>query len=271
MTKMSKAYVETTILTNVLLKPGSAKETSANLALARYDETLLPVYSIKEWKNGPLDHYAFVHDKLVQTKSLAATITAMNAISAHYKPYKKSTSYEAFEAAAHGQITQSKSGQSSTNLDFEMSDRYRLALASLIIRSWRKRRKVTTKTIQDLECYIEASPRLGRDGYFDLKPQKCERDRRCCLWDRLRARPKILRALREAIPESSNRLEDQNRRKTLKQLINTPKIPITEEQCRWLGDAVFAFFCPDDAVVLTTNIKDHKPLAEAIGKTAEQP
>jgi hypothetical protein len=31
----------------------------------------------------------------------------------------------------------------------------------------------------------------------------------------------------------------------------------------------FCFFCPDDAVMLTTNLKDHKPLAEGIGKQAE--
>jgi hypothetical protein len=87
----------------------------------------------------------------------------------------------------------------------------------------------------------------------------------------LKVRPDILRALRDAIPESSARDEDRNRRKVLKQLINTPKLPLTEQQCRWLGDAIFAFFCPEDAVILTTNIKDHKPLAEAIGKIAEQP
>ena len=34
---------------------------------------------------------------------------------------------------------------------------------------------------------------------------------------------------------------------------------------------MFAFFCPIDAVVLTTNIKDHKPLAEALGKKAQTP
>jgi len=38
----------------------------------------------------------------------------------------------------------------------------------------------------------------------------------------------------------------------LKQLINTPKILLDRDQCRWLGDAVFAFFCPEDAVILTT-------------------
>ncbi len=54
---MNRAYVETTILTNVLLKPGSKKQAAARSALSRYEETLLPVYSIKEWKAGPLDHY----------------------------------------------------------------------------------------------------------------------------------------------------------------------------------------------------------------------
>jgi hypothetical protein len=38
-----------------------------------------------------------------------------------------------------------------------------------------------------------------------------------------------------------------------------------------LGDAIFAFFCPKTAVVLTTNIGDHKRLAEALGKKAEKP
>ena len=153
----------------------------------------------------------------------------------------------------------------------ELADRLRLTLASLIVRSWLKRRRVATKTIQDLECYTEAQPKVGRDGYFDLKPQKCQQDRECCLADALKTRPDLLRALRNAIPESSKREEDRNRRKVLKQLVNTPTLRLTEEKCRWLGDAVFAFFCPDDAIVLTTNVKDHKPLAEAIGKAVDRP
>ncbi len=63
---MNKAYVETTVLTNVLVKPSSAKEAVAKAALSRYEETLLPVYSIKEFKAGPLYHYSYIHDKLVQ-------------------------------------------------------------------------------------------------------------------------------------------------------------------------------------------------------------
>jgi len=46
---------------------------------------------------------------------------------------------------------------------------------------------------------------------------------------------------------------------------------VTRETCRDLGDAVFAFFCTNNAVVLTTNLRDHEPLAKAIGKKAEKP
>src|SRR5947209_20340685 len=38
---MNRAYVETTILTNVLLKPDSKKQAAARSALSRYEETLL--------------------------------------------------------------------------------------------------------------------------------------------------------------------------------------------------------------------------------------
>jgi hypothetical protein len=269
---MNKAYVETTILTNVLLKPGSGKEKAARSALSRYAETLLPVYSIKELKKGPLDHYAYVHDKLVQTKSLADTLGAINSLSPYYSPYKKSTSYEALEAATRLLPTSSpSSGPTLRKEDSELADRYRLALASLILRSWQRRRKMTTSTIHDLECYTEATPTIGRDGFFDLSPQKCDRDRECCLAERLKARPDLLTALRDSIPSTSIREEDRSRRKALKQLINNPKRTLTEEQCRWLGDAIFAFFCPEDASILTTNLRDHKPLAEAVGKLAEQP
>jgi hypothetical protein len=81
----------------------------------------------------------------------------------------------------------------------------------------------------------------------------------------------LLIALRNAIPESSSRTEDRNRRSVLSQLIRQPQKHLTEEECRWLGDAMFAFFCPRDAAILTTNVRDHAPLAEAIGKLAEKP
>jgi hypothetical protein len=152
-----------------------------------------------------------------------------------------------------------------------MADSYRLALISLISRSWRKRRKITTQVVHDLPCYVEAAPRIGKDGLLDLKPWECDRDQECCLGPQLRSQPKLLEALRNAVPENSGRREDQRRRRALKQLIKHPNEKFDRETCRDLGDAIFAFFCPPNAVVLTTNLRDHEPLAKSIGKMAEKP
>ena len=57
----------------------------------------------------------------------------------------------------------------------------------------------------------------------------------------------------------------------LSDLIRNPKRPMTQQMCRDLGDAFFALFAPDNAVILTTNRKDHEPLAHALGKKVESP
>jgi hypothetical protein len=273
---MSDAYIETTVLTDFLLKPKTPKQERAKAALARYENTLLPVYSIKEWKAGPLDYFAYLHDKLVVTQSLRDTFQALSALGRG--SYRQATSMEALAAAATTATTATVSAGTPTkkyqglgSSDREMADSYRLALESLIIRSWRKRRRITTQIVDELSCYIEVEPRVGKDGLLDLKPQQCERDQECCLSPQLKAKPTLLAALRNAIPEHSGRAEDQKRRKALKQLIKHPKEIVNRETCRDLGDAIFAFFCPTSAVILTTNLRDHEPLAKSIGKRAEKP
>jgi hypothetical protein len=46
---------------------------------------------------------------------------------------------------------------------------------------------------------------------------------------------------------------------------------LTAKDCIGLGDAVFAFFAPNQSAILTTNIKDHAPLAASLGKQAISP
>ena len=269
---MSKAYLETAILTNILLKHGSALQASAKSALKRYDRTLLPVYAIKEWKAGPLEYYAYVHNKLLLTKSLAATIDAINAIPR--MQYRMRTSLEALATAIRidsGAEATTTGSSVSKMRDRELATRYRLVLATLIKLSWRRRRRVADETVQDLACYVESEPYFDKHGLLNLDPKQCERDSECCLAAALKARPDLLTRLRNSIPEESSRVEDRERRKVLKELIKRPAGRLDRDQCRRLGDAVFAFFCPTDAVILTTNIRDHVPLAASIGKKAEAP
>jgi hypothetical protein len=264
---MADAYLETTVLADFLLKPKTPKQQKVKEALGRYQNTLLPVYSIKEWKAGPLNYFAYLHDKLVSTKSLANTFQALSVLP---QGYRRSTSMEALAAAAQ-MVKDARFNIVLGGTDEEQADSYRLALYSLIMRSWAKRRKFATKVVDELTCYTEAAPRVGKTGLFDFDPKQCEDDDECCLATRLKAEPAILEALRNAIPEKSGRNEYEKRRQALKQLIKHPKERVNRETCRHLGDAIFAFFCPENAVILTTNLRDHEPLAKAVGKKAEKP
>jgi hypothetical protein len=266
---MTDAYVETTVLTDLLLKPNSKKQKRAKASLDKYDKTLLPVYSIKEMKAGPLDTFAYVHDKLVQTRSLADTMLWISELSR--VTYLKSTANEAIAAA--GQIAKTSPAKYTVlgNADKDQADSYRLSLASHILRSWKRRRRITTEVVDDLPCYLEAAPRLRKDGFFDLNPTECNETDECCLASALKAKPEVLEALRDAIPRSSARKEDTKRKHALKQLIKHPNEIFTREMCSDLGDAIFAFFCPMNAVILTTNLRDHESLAAAVGKSAESP
>jgi hypothetical protein len=266
---MSDAYVETTVLTDILLKPKTPKQERAKEALRRYENTLLPVYSIKEWKAGPLSNFAYLHDKLVTTQSFRDTLQAVSALARG--SYRQSTSLEALTAAATIVKSQPRNYAGLGTNDRDLADCYRLAILSLIFRSWRKRRKVTTQVVDELPCYVEVEPRVEKSGLFEMKPRECDPDQECCLASALRANPEMLEALRNAIPENSGRREDHKRRKALKRLIKHPNDPVDREICRDLGDAIFSFFCPANAVILTTNLRDHEPLAKSIGKKAEKP
>ena len=75
-----------------------------------------------------------------------------------------------------------------------------------------------------------------------------------------------------AIDSQPSKPENQRRRKVLKEMYRIPKrYVVTNQACRDLGDAIFALFAPADSTVLTTNLKDHLPLAQALGKTATEP
>jgi hypothetical protein len=265
---MSDAYIETTVLTDLLLKPESPKYKRAKAALQRYENTLLPVYSIKEWKAGPLSTFAYLHDKFLITKSFSQTVNAISALSG--MSYSKSTQLEALAAATVALKHHPQTFAGLGSGDDVMADSCRLALASLIMKSWKKRRKISTRVVDDLPCYVEAAPCVGKGGFLDLTPKECNGDQECCLAEQLKSQPAILEALRNAIPENSRR-EDQKRRHALRQLIKHPNVILDRETCRHLGDAIFAFFCPKTAVILTTNIRDHEPLAQSIGKSAEKP
>jgi hypothetical protein len=273
---MPKAFLDTTILTNILLKGEQDEGKAAIAELNRFDSSELPVYAIKEFKSGPLQNYAYAHNKLLSTKSYNATLKAITKINFRMR-YKGNTALEALIEAGSSigknlpVHFQGKYGNKA-DLDSILCDESRFLIKILIRKAWAKRRSITDRVVNELPCYEELPPVESKSGVMDCQPRACKKEKKeCSLADALKAEPDKLKKLRDSISLTSNRKEDINRRQALKTLINSPKREMTEDDCRKLGDAIFAFFAPPNSTILTTNLRDHQPLASAIGKNAKAP
>jgi len=270
---MSKAYVDTTVLANALLKRRSPAGLEAEAALKRYSVTQLPEYAIKEFKKGPLSVFVWVHNKLVSTRSVADTVAAIQRVSPTPQRYRVSTALEALSGAMRATGAQTpnelleKYGEAAKS-DRVNCDEYRLALKPLIYRAWTRHRRVTSAVVQPLSCYTMAKPFEDR-GLLRLEPKKCQPEHECCLAASMRADPAALKALKTTVDKQAPKAENTRRSGALASLLANR--PMTEKMCDDLGDAVLAFFAPSDSVILTSNTRDFGPLAGALGKSVERP
>jgi hypothetical protein len=71
--------------------------------------------------------------------------------------------------------------------------------------------------------------------------------------------------------DSGEKQETSSRRKALKELLKLGASEFPRKRCRGLGDAYFAIRCPPGSHVLTTNLADHEPLCNSLGKSARCP
>ncbi|MEI6262989.1 MAG: hypothetical protein WCR46_24235 [Deltaproteobacteria bacterium] len=269
---MDEAIIDTTVLTDILLNSGEAKDIALK-AIKCYRKTFLPVYAIKEFKAGPLGNFVWFHNKFISTGSYEKAIDALQRMSRTPKRYTTSTALQALKEASGSIAKQTlgdllkKYGETATH-DKVLYDEFRLTLKSLISVAWKKRRKITTEVISPLSCYREVAPYEKR-GLIEIKPTSCDPENGCSMSSALRSKPEELRKMREAIIDSE-KLENIKRAKLLRQLYRTTNV-LQDKECRNLGDAVFVFLAPSDAEILTTNIRDHEPLAMALGKKAISP
>jgi hypothetical protein len=267
----SKALVETTILTNALLKP-TEEGRVARAAIANIPETLLPQYAIKEFKAGPLRGYVWFHNKVVSSSAWGDAVRAIPLIWRQHN--KMATALKAltdFESSISKRMPPDLAKQyPNQTVGMILRAEGIIWLKTAIFRAWRKRRQLTTRVVAPLSCYPETDPELKTNGRIDDTPVVCGVDD-CCL------RPMFIKNLADidklisACDMCPPKAETQKRQKTLKHLRRLPDRNLSEAGCRSLGDAVFAIQCPKDAVVLTTNIADHQPLADAMGVSAVDP
>jgi hypothetical protein len=268
---MTKAFVDTTVLTDALLKTGEANKIALN-AIKSFDITELPVYAIKEFKAGPLQKYVWLHNKCFTLGSFDKVLEAIQKMWA--RPRYMSTAMESLSGAMHSIGRQtledlSKKYGKQADINIMQCDEIRLQLKVVIMRSWKKRRKLTTDIVNPLPCYKEVQPYEKR-GLIELSPTKCDPKGECYLAHLLKGTPDDLEKLRDSIKDSI-KPENVRRSKVLRNLYRTPKKPMDETDCKNLGDAVFVFFAPQNSMILTTNISDFEPMAKSLGKSTINP
>jgi hypothetical protein len=265
------AFVDTTVLTDALLKQGDLGD-AARSALRRFRETELPVYAIKEFKAGPFAHYIWLYNKFASQRSLSRVIAAIQSM--YRRPRQISTALEAMTSITSQLGKQrlstlaAKYGSNCTQ-DSVQSDEMKLALKAVIYKAWRNRKKVVTRVVCPLSCYDEGDI-VEERGLLVLQPHGCTLEPDCCMRPDLVASTAKLEKLRD-VAGKGTREEDRRRYQALRGLCRVPKRPLSRKDCIYLGDAIFAFFAPPKSVILTTNVKDHEPLAGALGKKVVHP
>lgn len=269
---MPKAFVDTTILADATLKTGARREAALR-ALAAYTETQLPVFAIKEFKQGVLKTYVWFHNLLSDGGSFAKAVAALHRMGFTPRRQRSQSALEALSLAAqeYAQRTLGDLGSEYgllCNADKCLADEYRDFLRYLILDAWDQRRAITTHVVNELACYSEAEPFLN-NGQIEVDPTRCAPAPECAMAQQLRTQADDVKKLIAILDGKLGQAKSQ--RTALLRLLLEPPERIRHGDCRALGDSIFALLCPDDCVILTTNGKDHIPLANAIGKKVETP
>ncbi len=271
---MAKAFLETTVLTNLLLKrDGSEKQAEA--LLSTFDEVIVPQFSWKEFKRGPLSYFRWAHNKLADTGSFLATMAALQRLSMSPKRYLTATGIQAlhtalsnvFEKATLGALAKQYGRKADPDVAYADALRGKLKLA--IVQSWTQRRTLFGGQKQILSCYPDREIDPNK-ALLDLKPFECPKGQECCLNGDLGAKRSSIALARGALDGSTQRKEILDRRQLLKHLEKHPPA-LQAIECRILGDAYFVLFCPIDAKIVTVNVRDIEPMARALNIEVEVP
>lgn len=171
----------------------------------------------------------------------------------------------------------------STNPNAARSQIKREVLQSLALQVtglWRRAHKIRNVSIvQHLSCFNGGNITYGPSG--ELQGPKdsfnCLKTERCAAAAYLSDSKVNLRKMIDALHPNkldsaiAGKNETKKRRRALKDLLNRGPAEFDKGKCRALGDAYFAAMCPLDSEVLTTNLSDHLPICEAVGKRAVAP
>ena len=271
---MTRAFLDTTVIVDVLLKRRTVGQI-ARVAIRRFGQVLLPIYALKELQLGALSNLVWFHNLCANHRSWAKVKDALVREGRTPRRYKKSTVDEfELEVAIMEKsmaIPPEVSQKYADNPDLYRSDLHRLECLSVVLSAWKRRRTFAEniQVVDEISCFPERSPKVLPNGLIEMSERQCKCDPQvnCALAMIMEGNvatvKRLLRAVTAAHLENP-KSEHSRRIKALNKIVR--KQSVSNDDCRCLGDAVFAFFAPRDAVILTKNTTDHEPLAASVNK-----
>lgn len=270
---MTNVFVDTTILTDALLKTGQDGRL-ARAALSRCNYSQMPQYAIKEFKAGPLSYYVWMANKLTTTKSFVESLRAVQRLSRGLQRNRTSTAIQALVEADTILLQQPAPLEAAygpiANRDRVKADQVRLAIKKIIFDAWKNRRGAVNKVVNEYSCYTEVEIEENR-GLIEIKGAACLCAPNCLMETDLRVKRNSLLALKRLLKSQDTTPARSKALKSIKKLLGSQANHLNDVDCRALGDMVFSLLCPEDSVILTTNLRDHETIAQLVGRRAVGP
>ena len=256
---MIAAFLDTTVLADLTLKDRDRRQATRT-ALEKCAVREYPQYALKELNAGVLGHYRWVHNVLAEADSFEKALGRIQAVSGTPQKNRTSTAIEALRRAA-------QDSEHSGN-DREMAEGYRLNLKKVIFSAWSAIPRFARMT-HPLDCYVFEGPRELEGGLMIVVGSGKCKHKDCALATTLHGQQKDLTQIEAAVVGQGETRENSKRLAAIRRLRAMEQLD--DSQCRDLGDAVFALLAPVGSIIVTTNVRHHRPLAEALSKRAALP
>jgi hypothetical protein len=271
---MSGSFLDTTIVVDLSDKKSGASAVAAEIYITANQPAGVPYYALRELLAGHVHTLCDAHNVIKAAGNPAEALLALlNRSPAEGR--KREGKISALASAMAQSFSQSPTGSRD-----ELKAEILQSLAIRVNQIWRRAHKLNSVAlVQPLGCFNQGSLTYGSAGELRGPGDSfnCLKSERCAaaeyLFDDKSALAKLIEALHpdNLDAQSAGKNENQKRRKALKELSNRGPKVFNKGRCRALGDAYFAVMCPPGSDVLTTNIQDHLPLCNALGKRTLKP
>lgn len=270
---MTGSFLDTTIVIHIAegVKPLSTK---GEVYVGANQPAEIPFYALRELLTGRVRNLCDIHNALLAAENVPEALLGIHK-SACFAPRTKNTKLEEMTKALDEVFDANPTGNR------QHTKREVLQVLAVKANSlWRKSHQLKmVSLVQSLACFNDGKVGYGSAGELTGPGNSfnCITNERCAaaayIYDNKSNLTKMIDTLhpQNLGSKAANKNENKSRRKVLKELLSKGPKEFNKRGCRALGDAYFAAMCPPGSVVVTSNMEDHVPLCQALGKEAKEP